>query len=364
MIRFLKLFSEIVQSCSILLFLLLPFISVAQPEPLQQLVGKYPVGFSQLQQTLPVKNRESVTCTVDVWYPVASPGSERFTYKEYVLSHPDSTEERTLRSMRQTFQTFFGNTTDSAWDALLSQKTLAYKNLPLPKGEFPLILGMLRPFSTTNTCELLASHGYVIAMISQVDDFPPSDSSTWNPQMRTELALYDGVIDWLSKDTIIDRTKVGLLGFSGSGFSQFLYAMQSPNPKGIALLESGLYAEDLFSAVKHSGLYKPTHLTIPFLYFHNWYVDAKNPCRSEFNKLGGNKKSKILYVDSTMHHWDYASEGFLSSAYLGNRKPDIATRQLKNYLNVNARLIDFFNAYVRKQKSNLTKKVPAGSKVI
>lgn len=360
MIRFLKLFREVVQRCSILFFLLLQFVSIAQTDPLQQLAGKSQVGFSQLQQAISVKNRESVTCTIDFWYPLASQGSERFTYKDYFLLHPDSTEERTIRSMRQTFQIFFGNTTDSAWNALLSRKTLAYKNLQLPKGKFPLILGMLRPFSTTNTCELLASHGYVIAMISQVDDFPPSDSSKWNPQMRTELALYDGVIDWLSKDTIIDRTKVGLLGFSGSGFSQFLYAMQSPKPKCIALLESGLYAGGLFNAINHTGLYKPANLTIPFLYFHNSYVDAKNPYRSEFDKIRGAKKSKILYMDSTMHHWDYASEGFLSSAYLGNRKPDIATRQLKNYLNVNARIIDFFNEHLRKQKSNLKNKVPAG----
>jgi hypothetical protein len=182
--------------------------------------------------------------------------------------------------------------------------------------------------------------------------------------MQTELYHYDSIIDRLSRNKIVDRSKVGLLGFSGSGFSQFLYAMQSPRPKCIALLESGLYAEGLFDAVNHSRLYKPTNLIIPFLYFHNGYADAKNPYRNEFDKIAASKKLKTLYMDSTMHHLDYASEVFLSSAYLGNRKPEVATRQLKNYLNVNARVIDFFTEHLRKQKSNLKDRMPAGSKIL
>ena len=60
---------------------------------------------------------------------------------------------------------------------------------------------------------------------------------------------------------------------------------------------------------------------------------------------------------------DYAFEGFLSSAYVNNRKPEIAIRQLKNYLNLNARVIDFFNEHLKNKKSNLKYKVPTGSEV-
>lgn len=347
-----------------LLLLLMSFGCLAQPDPLISLIGKHPVGFAQVQQTLSVAGRGSTVCTVDVWYPIASPLPERYIYKDYMLLRHDSTEaERTLRAVRQTVHAFFGKTTDSAWSAVLLRKTLAYKNARVPEGRYPLILGMLRSFSTTNTCELLASHGYVVAMIRQVDDFAPDDSIHWNRQMRTELALYEGVIDHLAKDGVIDKSNVGLFGFSGSGFSQFFYAMQSARPTCLALAESGLYAEGLFEAVHRSGLYKPEHLNAPFLYFHNSYTDARNPYRREFDRIPGAKKLKMLYRDSTMHHWDYASEGFLSSAYLGNRPPAVASQQLKNYLNVNARIIDFFNAHLKKQRTNLTSRVRAGSEV-
>lgn len=353
----------IIQSRLLHFFLLFHIVSVAQVNPLQPLIGKHQIGFSQLQQNISVKGRGNIICTIDIWYPEAKNRSERYTYKDYILLNPDSTIEWSLHSTRKNIESFFGSTTDSAWEALIYRETLAYKKSQPPREKLPLILGMLRPFSTINTCELLASQGYVVAMIHQVDDFSPDDSSRWNLQMRTELILYDGVINRLSESNIIDKTKVGLLGFSGSGFSQFLYAMQSTTPKCIALLESGLYAEGLFDALIHSGLYRPQNLKIPFLYFHNGYMDAKEPYRHEFNKIPKNKRIKTLYMDSTMHHWDYASEGFLSSAYLNNRKPEVAIRQLKNYLNVNARLIDFFNEQLEYKKSKLRFKVPAGSEV-
>jgi hypothetical protein len=104
----------IIQSNIVLSFLFLQFVSIAQADPLLPLLGKYSVGFSQLQQTLLLKDRGNITCTIDIWYPTDSNGSERYTYKDYILMHPDSTAETTVRSLRLSFQDFFGNTTDSA----------------------------------------------------------------------------------------------------------------------------------------------------------------------------------------------------------------------------------------------------------
>lgn len=328
----------------------------AQNDPLQPIMGRNKVGFSQLKEIIQLKDNRIITCIVDMWFPAPS-GKEHLVYKDYFTQHT------TLLEVRESIHSFFGVTADSAWNQLLQRKSQAYKNLDSQGKKLPLILGMLRPVSTTNTCELLASQGYVVAMINQVDDFPPDDSTRWNAQMKGELQIYDAIIQRLSEDEIIDANKVGLLGFSGSGFSQFLYAMQSSKPKCIALLESGLYADGLFDAIKKTGLYFPERLKAPFLYFHNGYTDLKNPYREEFEKIPGNRKHKVLYMDSTMHHWDFASEGFLSSSYLNNRKQDVGARQLKNYLNANARLIDFFNEQLRGKKSVFQNRAPAGSKV-
>ena len=59
----------------------------------------------------------------------------------------------------------FGAVTDDAWARLKQTPLLARPDAPAAGGRFPLIIGSLRPLSTTVTNEYLASHGYVVAMV-------------------------------------------------------------------------------------------------------------------------------------------------------------------------------------------------------
>src|SRR5436190_18700581 len=128
------------------------------------------------------------------------------------------------------------------------------------KEKFPLLIGMLRPLSTSITNEMLASNGYVVAMLQQAN-FSSFAQSTLEaiPDMRFAIAF-------LEKNGNIDKDKIGTFGFSGSGFSQVLFAMNDYRIKAVADIESGIYMEGLFQNFSASNYYTPSKLRAPFLH--------------------------------------------------------------------------------------------------
>ncbi|MEI9810949.1 MAG: hypothetical protein WDO16_25420 [Bacteroidota bacterium] len=152
-------------------------------------VGKYAVGFKIF--TLTDSSRISKPeynysgeknegdrlrkITIHLWYPaVASSGKTAVTYGDYCYNNSlSSTDEVISASQKNTqinarrtgTENWFGKTTDEAWKKLAETKMLA-RAVAIPlKEKFPLLIGMLRPLSTSVTNELLASNGYVVAMV-------------------------------------------------------------------------------------------------------------------------------------------------------------------------------------------------------
>ncbi|HEY0679292.1 MAG TPA: hypothetical protein VGD17_13470, partial [Chitinophagaceae bacterium] len=152
-------------------------------------VGKYAVGFKIItltdssRVTKPLYNyfgeKETGDLTwkiaVHIWYPAkTNSGKGTLTYGDYcynqLLSSTNGTiaEDRKtgqLNAMRQNFQGFFGQIDDSKWQQLIATKLLATKDAAPLNEKFPLLIGMLRPLSTSVTNEMMASNGYVVAMV-------------------------------------------------------------------------------------------------------------------------------------------------------------------------------------------------------
>ena len=115
--------------------------------------------------------------SIHIWYPAKSnTGNGVLTFNDYCYNHLlNSTSEQIdeerrsgmVNSMRNSFEGFFGKIKDEEWQQILRNKMLAQKEaIPLPQ-KFPLLIGQLRPLSTTVTNELMASNGYVVAMSSE-----------------------------------------------------------------------------------------------------------------------------------------------------------------------------------------------------
>ncbi|MEI9909361.1 MAG: hypothetical protein WDO71_06685 [Bacteroidota bacterium] len=245
-------------------------------------VGKYAVGFRIITITdssritkpeynyLGEKNTGDryKKITIHLWYPAkANPAKRVLTFGDYCYNHllkrttetiSDDQKDVQFGGRRRSVEGWFGKTTGDAWKKLLETSMLAAADAEPLKERFPLLVGMLRPLSTSVTNETLASNGYVIAMIQQ-DNFSSFALSTLEaiPDMRFAIAF-------LGKNANIDNNKTGTFGFSGSGFSQVLFAMNDYRIRAVADIESGIYMDNLFQDFSASNYYTPSKLRAPF----------------------------------------------------------------------------------------------------
>jgi hypothetical protein len=301
-------------------------------------VGKFAVGFKIFTLTddsrivkpeynyLGEKNEgdRRKKITIHLWYPAQkNTTKKKLRFEDYCYNNLlastneiiDKTQkEGQINGRRRSVEGWFGKTTDDAWKKLLETSMLAAGDAETAKGNFPLLVGMLRPLSTSITNEMLASNGYVVAMIQQAN-FSSFAQSTLEaiPDMRFAIAFLD-------KNSGIDKNQIGTFGFSGSGFSQVLFAMSDFRIRAVADIESGIYMDNLFQNFSASNYYIPSNLRAPFLHIFSRDLSKQEKFIDEFaTKTKFAKRYRLLLNQPALHHWDFAAEGYTASLFLNNR---------------------------------------------
>ncbi len=330
-------------------------------------VGKYAVGFRIITITdssritkpeynyLGEKNTGDryKKITIHLWYPAkANPAKRVLTFGDYCYNHllkrttetiSDDQKDVQFGGRRRSVEGWFGKTTGDAWKKLLETSMLAAADAEPLKERFPLLVGMLRPLSTSVTNETLASNGYVIAMIQQ-DNFSSFALSTLEaiPDMRFAIAF-------LGKNANIDNNKTGTFGFSGSGFSQVLFAMNDYRIRAVADIESGIYMDNLFQDFSASNYYTPSKLRAPFLHIFSRDLSKQEKFIDEFgNKTKFAKRYRLLLNQPALHHWDFAAEGYTASLFLNNRGEQ--SKNIRQSFEIaSLYLLNFFNAELKKE---------------
>ena len=288
--------------------------------------------------------------TIHIWYPAQNnPQKENLTYADYCYSHflkntnemiASEQKNAAIISMRETFQGFFGKITDEDWQKLLQSRFLSQRDAVQIQQKFPLLIGMLRPLSTTITNELMASNGYVVAMVL-------------NSSFRLPLGYFTDVTDmqqviaYLIKSGIVTAESIGTYGFSGSGFSQVLLAMNDPRVCGLADLESALYGEGIWDIFSSSDLYNAANLRIPFLHIYGKELAKADTHFEKYHEKKYANRYHLLLNYPRLHHWDLATEGRASTTILharGDKEPGIqASFELAHIY-----LLHFFDAALKK----------------
>jgi hypothetical protein len=143
----------------------------------------------------------------------------------------DKQKEAEINSARRSVEGWFGKTDDDAWKKLVTTNMLAEMNAVPLEEKFPLLIGALRPLSTTITNELLASNGFVVAMVKV------ENSSSFAEAALSDIPDMRFAIVELDKNKNIDTEKIGTFGFSGSGFTQVLFAMNDYRIKQLLTLK-------------------------------------------------------------------------------------------------------------------------------
>jgi tetratricopeptide (TPR) repeat protein len=202
---------------------------------------------------------------------------------------------------------------------------------------------------------MLASNGYVVAMIFQQDFITGSFAEV----ALSEVPSMQLVMNFLKKTENIDETRVGTFGFSGSGFTQVLFSMYDTRIKAVADIESGIYMNGLYQQFSRSNYYHPSELRIPFLHIFSRSLSKEEKYISDFEqKTKFSNRYRLLLNEPKLHHWDFAAEGYTSCIVLNQRGVEQMNIQ-QSFEVASQYLLNFFNSELKsdlKAKSFLTTK--------
>lgn len=210
---------------------------------------------------------------IDIWYPAKCRHMDRMPLREYVFMEAPSSiyEDLVFLTERWDEYSYRGLTEkdSSAFNRLMSVKTAACKNAPPATGRFPLVLYSAgwynRAPDNTILAEYLASHGFVVATVPQLNpglwtfNFR-SDAMSVENQIR-DLELVAGL---LFEKPYIDRRFIASMGYSTGGDVALL--LQGRNPQidtVIGLDASWTISND--NDVIESPFFSPNHHTVPML---------------------------------------------------------------------------------------------------
>ncbi|HYF31750.1 MAG TPA: tetratricopeptide repeat protein [Chitinophagaceae bacterium] len=326
-------------------------------------VGKYAVGFKIVtftddsRVTKPLYNFFGEKETADryrkislhIWYPAKpNTGKGLLTYGDYCYNYLLSRTDEQLdtsriraqqNSSRNIFQGFFGPINDNDWNKLKAAPLMAQKDATPLKEKFPLLIGTLRPLSTSVTNEMMASNGYVVGMVVNSGGSYPLMYISDVTDMQLAMA-------WFARSGMTEENTIGAYGFSGSGFSQVLLAMNDPRINALADIESALYGENLWESLSSSNYCNVSRLRIPFLHIYGKELATADKHFHQFHNKKYSDRYHLLLNQPGLHHWDVATEGRASTTVLhirGDKEPGIRA----NFALSNIYLLHFFNAVLK-----------------
>ncbi|MEO9802006.1 MAG: CocE/NonD family hydrolase [Reichenbachiella sp.] len=355
----------------LLLSTLIVFPSQAQSVYQNLQTGEYDVGFKIVtieddtryesqgheypSSNQKLKPRE---ISIHIWYPAqANSKNRRITYGEYCYNHLQSSTAETmdsariqsqLRSRKRTVRSYFGEPDEKGWAKLIATPLLAYIDAEPMNGSFPLLMGSLRPLSTSIVNEYMASHGYIVAMIEY-----PNFNGTFGDMALDDVRDMQLGMTWMVKNMSVEPGQIGSYGFSGAGFSQVLMAMDEPRIKAIADLESGLFMDRLFQSLSASDYYKPERLRVPFLHIFSTDLSEEEIHLSQFeDKMKFSDRYRLILNQPALHHWDFASEGYTACLFLNNRGDE--KRNIEQSFELSCKyLVKFFDVYLKQDQQAL-----------
>lgn len=312
--------------------------------------GPHPVGFTTIRMTDPTRPQGTArvrALVAHVWYPAADTAKAPMTFADVMAAHLDGASAAAIEGREAETRRFlaqFGEVSDAAWTTLRTAPMLARRDAKPAPGPFPLIIGELRPTSTSITNEYLASHGYVVGMVYA----PPQGPDPSDPGAGLEIGYRDMefAIPELRKLPHVDPVSLAALGFSGAGFSQILLAMRHPDVKAVCDLESAIFDDRMMWPLYRGWGYDVAALRVPFLHTYSVPLSARESRIADFENMRYATRYRYLVDVPGIHHWDFATEGMAASAVLKNRG-EHNERLRQAFETTNRYVLAFFDAYVK-----------------
>lgn len=329
--------------------------------------NKYNVGFRYYKEydttRLYTYNQDEIfrPMLINFWYPSKEESDkENMNYKQYIdlisiredYSKTNDVIDRDsynfINAYSQFAQKTYGIGLNINTQQILESPVKAYLNIPIEKGEFPLIIyapsNSKSPIQNHVICEYLASHGfYVISVFSA-----GSNSIKRNDFEKSVLAQVEDmefILEYIEKKIKINYSSIGLLGFSSGGLATTIFQMKHNNVKAVFSMD---VSQEYGSYISLSKLrdYHIDKTEIPYFLVGN---NSNPSIYPYFNSIKSN--NKFFYRMSYLSHF-----GFVSFwAYFDECNPDMIKHNYSiSYQFICESALTFFDAILNKNKKSKT----------
>ena len=247
--------------------------------------GSHDTGFKRVWTTDPVRvwprsaaldSREGDVARpirLDVWYPArCGAAARRMVLRDYLeMAAPSPVfEDLVFLTHRWDEYSYRGLAVDSAsFDRLMATPTAGCFDAPAADGSFPLVVYSAGWFNrapdNTILAEFLASHGYVVVAIPQLNpglwtfEFASDARSVENQVRDLQVAISE-----LGRDPLVDRRRIAAMGYSTGGDVALLVAGRNPLVDAVVGLD-GSWSLGPGNDVIESSLFRPSEHTKPIL---------------------------------------------------------------------------------------------------
>jgi hypothetical protein len=295
--------------------------------------GPNAVGFTTMQ----VKGRQGDNLSIAVWYP-ANKGGKKMSLKDYIIEGretPAASDTESLSQYKQVLELPFlfhlDKIPQGEFERAIATPFFAYKNAPVQKGKFPLVITYTSPESYPETFEYFASHGFVVACVA-----------AHLPDITNDTLIYVHATDILEEFMLlmkqqpyVDTTRIAAFGHGWSIQPSFFLAMRTPAVKLLVNLDGAVFGPR--SKTTFSPDYRPAALKIPMLHIISGETVQQEDI-NQFNILT-NPRYRVMVNDSVSHH-DFGEFGRVVDVGL-NKRGIAAPLVEKVYAGVHEMMVSF-----------------------
>jgi len=326
---------------------------------------KYNVGFRYYKEydTTRLYNYNQDTIfrpmLINFWYPSKEESEkDKMNYKQYIdlisIREDFSKTKDIIDSDSYNFLNAYAEYAKKTYkiglnintQQILESPVKASLNLPIEKGEFPLIIyapsNSKSPLQNHIICEYLASHGFYVISVSSAG----SNSIERKDLEKSILAQVEDmefILDYLENSIKINYSNVGLLGFSTGGLATSIFQMKHNNTKAIFSMD-GSHEYSLYLSLSKLKDYNIDKTEIRSFLVGNHNSQSIYPY---FNSI--KSKNKFFFRMEYITHF-----GFVSFwTYFDNCNPDIIEHNYSiSYQFICESALTFFDATLNQNKKS------------
>jgi len=187
---------------------------------------------------------------------------------------------------------------------ILDSPVKACLNLPIEKGEFPLIIyapsNSKTPIQNHIICEYLASHGFYVISVPSAG--PNSiERKDIGKSILAQVEDMEFILDYIENNIKINYSNIGLIGFSAGGLAMAIFQMKHNKVKAIFSMD-GSQDYSLYISLSKLKDYNVDKTEVPYFLVGNGSSNSVYPF---FNSI--KSKEKFFFRMPHLSHFGFVS---------------------------------------------------------